>query len=147
MNSWFDITGMDSEDFSYNFEDIKKSSKMVEKVIEEEQKVVQDYKSFFIGGFSQGAIVTSHLGASYGHLLGGVIACSGFIPRETEINQPNLKLLVTNGTHDDLIDFTKAKQSYERDPKLINLQFHPMKNQGHTIDSQSIELIRKFLQQ
>ena len=65
MNSWFDIYGSDSDEFSYNLSDIQKNAKIVESVIEDEFNYVKDYRNIYIGGFSQGAILTSYLGVSY----------------------------------------------------------------------------------
>jgi phospholipase/carboxylesterase len=78
MPSWFTITKfpIDSEK-CYNFEEAQNSAKIIEKVIEEEVKLIGgNYKNIFIGGFSQGACLSLYTGLTYKHLLGGDIVVS-----------------------------------------------------------------------
>lgn len=65
MSSWFDILNGDNNEFHYSFSDIQKNSLSVKEVIESEFKHLNDYQRIIIGGFSQGAILTTYLGLSY----------------------------------------------------------------------------------
>lgn len=108
MNSWFNITNIKPGVFEYNFSDILSSAKLVEKQIEKEYESIQDYSNIFLGGFSQGAILSAHIGLSFAHKLGGIIACSGFLCSETEIKNNTVNILALNGDKDELIDFELA---------------------------------------
>ena len=79
MSSWFDITSLDPKEFGYDFNDILRSAKEVEKYIEKEHDQLQDYSGIYLGGFSQGAILSVHIGLTFRHKLGGILACSGFL--------------------------------------------------------------------
>ena len=70
----------------YNFTDIIKSRKIVEKYIEQEAKELNgNYKNIYLGGHSQGACVTLHTAYNYKELLGGVLNCSGILFHQGEI--------------------------------------------------------------
>ena len=58
--SWFDIYDMPMDDFSdINLEDLKKSAKVLEKVVNNEVKLLNgDYGKIIVGGHSQGACIS-----------------------------------------------------------------------------------------
>ena len=86
LTSWFDIFSfpLNSRD-TYNFEDAKKSSNFLRNIIEKEANILGDYQKIFIGGFSQGACISLFTALNFEKLLGGVIACSGFLFEQTRI--------------------------------------------------------------
>ena len=96
MTSWFDIFSIgENEDESPNYDGLKdpeilkkarseysqkdliESSDFLIKLIEKEAEEVRSTKNVFIGGFSQGAILSLATFLRYDKSLGGVVGLSG----------------------------------------------------------------------
>lgn len=86
-----------------------------------------------MGGFSQGAILSVHIGLTFPHKLGGILACSGFLCPQTDIKNKEVKILATNGDEDELINYDLAYNSYLNSSIKNNVEFVQLKNTGHTI--------------
>ena len=52
-----------------------------------------NYKRIFIGGFSQGACMSYHIGLSFEHTLGGIIPFCGIPVTQTQIKEDNIENL------------------------------------------------------
>ena len=79
--------------------------------------------------------------------LGGVIACSGFLFPQMEINEDNkdVKIFIGHGTDDEVIGYNIAKNSFERILGNNNIIFKTYEHMGHTIDDLEFDEIKKFL--
>ena len=116
--SWFDLfTFPINNTECYNFTDVIKSRKMVEKYIEQEAKELNgNYKNIFLGGHSQGACITLHTAYNYKELLGGVLACSGILFPQGEIvgDKNKLKIFLAHGDKDESIPFDFHLETVKR---------------------------------
>ena len=150
MRSWFDVLklGFNSPE-CYNYNDIQKNSMKVFKIIKNEGKHFSgDYSKIFVGGFSQGAIMSFNIGFTTPYPIGGIIACSGvFIPNIIiEEHNKKLKVFQGHGGMDNMIEINVAKAGLELLKKNGGeVTFKEYPEMEHTISDEEIEDIRKFL--
>ena len=89
--SWFDVRSLfainENNVNLINFEDVNKSTKRIGEIIEKEAQYLKGYNNIFLGGFSQGACMSIHIGLSYEKTLGGIICVSGALFPNTLINK------------------------------------------------------------
>ena len=148
--SWFDVCTYfnitESNVDSINFEDVINSTKIISEVIEKEAKYLKGYNNIFLGGFSQGACMSLHIGLSYDKLLGGVIACSGALFPKTVINKnnENLRIFVSHGDLDDWITKDINELSLKRITHFPNLELHYYPSSGHFIEQNTLIDLQKF---
>ena len=118
LTSWFDLYSFPVNNSEcYNFTDAKKSRKMIEILIKEEAKKLNgNYQKIFIGGFSQGSVMSLYTGYNFNELLGGVLACSGNLLKETEIigDKSKLKVFLAHGKLDKIVPFSFHKETVKR---------------------------------
>ena len=150
-HSWFDMTCLynitETNVESINLEDLLKSTKRISEYIEKEAKYLNGYDNIFLGGFSQGAIMSLHVGLSYEKLLGGIISCSGALFPKTEINKNNekLRIFISHGDLDDFIEIGINKLSIKRIQNFPNLEIHYYPSIGHCIEQNALIDLANFL--
>ena len=148
--SWFDVRSLfainENNVNLINFDDVKKSTERISKVIEKEVKYLKGYEHIFLGGFSQGACMSIHIGLSYEKKLGGIVCCSGALFPNTIINKnnENVGIFVSHGDLDDQITEDINKLSIKRILHFPNLEFHYYPSIGHYIDQQTLTDLSKF---
>ena len=145
--SWFDVYSFEDISMnSINFEDVKNSSKRIINIIEEEAKYLGGYENIFLGGFSQGACMSLHIGCSFNHLLGGVICCGGALFPDTVINNENkkLKIFVSHGDLDDQISKEINVLSLKRINNFSGLDIHYYPSIGHYIDPYTLNDLGQY---
>ena len=146
--SWFDIIKfpLDSKD-TYNFEDAKKSSNYLKNIIEQEAKILGDYKKIFIGGHSQGACISLYTGYNFEKLLGGVIACSGFLFQECDIigDKKSLNVYLGHGDIDLSIPFEFHKETIKRIEDYEGVKKYYYEGHEHSIMEKEKKDIEDFL--
>ena len=149
ITNWFDVYKPGFRNQSdYNFDDVANSSNRIIKIIKNEaKKLKNDYSKIYIGGFSQGACMALYMGLATCFNLGGVIACSGFLFPQMEINEDNkdIRIFIGHGTEDNVIGYNIAKTSYERILGKKNVIFKTYEHMGHTIDDLEFDEIKNFL--
>ena len=142
ITHWFDMykAGFRNK-ADYNFEDVITNSNRIIKIIK------NDFSKIYIGGFSQGACMAFYMGLATCFKLGGVIACSGFLFPQMEINEDNkdVKIFIGHGTDDEVIGYNIAKNSFERILGNNNIIFKTYEHMGNTIDDLEFDEIKKFL--
>ena len=147
-HSWFDVCTMfminENNVDSINFEDVDKSTKRISEVIEKEAQYLQEYNNIFLGGFSQGACMSLHIGLSYHKPLGGIIACSGALFPRTEINNENIRIFISHGDLDDRILKDIHDLSIKRILHLPNLEIHYYPSLGHEIEQKILTDLNKL---
>ena len=147
--SWFTISNfpMCSKD-DYNFKEAEIAKKDVEKVIEEEAKLIDGkYENIYIGGFSQGGCVSLLVGLTFEHLIGGVIALSSYLFSEIEIKEDkkDLNIFVGHGEEDNVITYLTSMNEMKRIEHFKGFVKHSYPGEKHTITLKEIDDIRNFL--
>ena len=147
--SWFTIFNfpMCSKD-DYYFKEAEIAKKEVEKVIDEEAKLINGkYENIYIGGFSQGGCVSLLVGLTFEHLIGGVIALSSYLFREIEIkdDKKDLNIFVGHGKDDKVITYLTSMEEMKRIEHFKGFVKHSYPGTGHTVTLKEIDDIRNFL--
>ena len=151
MNAWYDIRELNlhaPEDKQGIFDAMHALETLVSTKFSH-----LDASKILLAGFSQGGALTLHT-ALHGNVpIGGVIALSSYLPlREltTEINESrlqNIEILMTHGTHDDILPYEIGKLS--KDVLLnvgANLDWREY-SMGHQLCEPQIQDIRDWLLQ
>ena len=151
--SWFDIYYFPiNSSSSFNFNELKEASNTLRQVINEEAKELGGkYDKIYIGGHSQGAMISLYTGYNFEHLLGGIISFSGILPLQGEVlpGKENLNVYCGFGDSDNIItpDFFYETIESIKNYKGFNLYIYP--NHTHSVILQEIidagDLLNKIM--
>lgn len=113
------------------------------------REIATKHERIILGGFSQGAMCTSHLAMRAGLPLEGIILLSGSILAEKKIptQAKGLPFYQSHGTKDPILPIAGAKQLNE---KLLSLGFQGKMSVfegGHEIPMNVIHEVKAFLSQ
>lgn len=111
-----------------------------------------DPENVFLGGFSQGAILSMTLGLTMGSRIKGVMAFSGYIPlfvKEEYSNQhtSHLQIFISHGEQDPVFPLAWGEENRDYFDKLgatVSYQAYPA---GHTISLENYNDFREWLDQ
>jgi predicted esterase len=153
VTSWFNIFGNIQDPIQEKDVDIismNESGNRIKKIIENEAKNLNnDYKKIFVGGFSQGASMTYHVGLSFEHVLGGIIALSGFPVFSTPVNEnnfDNLNIFCVLGGEDTFIRFDyELNHTLTVLSRLKKLDLHIFKNEKHAVKEYEFDYVKVFI--
>ena len=147
--SWFNISQFPLVSKKcYSFEDAEISRKRIEKVIEEEAKLLNGkYENIYLGGFSQGACMSLLIGLTYEHLIGGVISLSGYLFSEIKIREENkdLKIFVGHGEADNVISYLASKEKMKRIENFKGYRGYSYPGKAHGIFEKEVQDLNNFL--
>jgi phospholipase/carboxylesterase len=103
------------------------------------------------GGFSQGCLMSIHVGLRYPHRLAGVVGISGWVCdlekllKELSPVAMQQRLLVTHGTLDPLIPFAVARgQIHQLKAAGLNVEWREFVKE-HTIAEDELAVVRDFV--
>ncbi len=151
--SWFDILGINGA-FTYEddivFSDMEKSAERIGKIIENEVKNVQNnYTRIFVGGFSQGGLMSYHIGLSFEHTLGGIIPFCSFPITKTQINDKNienLNILGIFGGQDIYVNPDYAvNKTLNVLSKFKKLKIEFFNDEPHQVKEAELEYVKIFI--
>ena len=149
--SWFDIYNIPiNTSSSYNFEDAKKSAKIIENIIEEEVKLLNgSYNRIILGGHSQGGCLSLHIAYTTNYNLGAIIDCNGILFPQTEIveNKENLNVFIAHGGADPIIPIEFRNKTMERIMNYNGVKSYYYPDKGHSIGRQERLDISSFLEE
>lgn len=105
----------------------------------------------FLGGFSQGAVVSLEAGLRYPNRICGIISLSGYLHAPEKIasekSPANLKLpvLICHGKEDDVLPIEgsrEAVQLLEKEGYQVSYREYPI---GHQVIPEELQVIRQFI--
>ena len=148
-NRWYEYSISDGDTLS-NQAQIYVSTKRIIKTIEhikEEYNI--DEKKIFIGGFSQGAIMSYKLALLYPNKFGGIIIHSARLPVEYSVKElslyKNLNILIIHGSEDSGLSTKWAYQGKALFEKLgANTEYYEAKI-GHKMNKETYGKIKQWL--
>ena len=151
--SWFDITGINNDiivEEDINFDDLDKSANRIKQIIENEVTNVDgNYSRIFVGGFSQGACLSYHVGLSFEHTLGGIIPFCGIPVSKTEIqenNKKDLNIYSILGGKDIYINLNYAmNKTLTVLSKFEKLKIEIFQNEEHAVKEYELEYVKTFI--
>ena len=136
-HSWFDTYNLPLNNFSdINLEDLKKSAKILEGVVNNEVNLLNgNYEKIIVGGHSQGAAISLYQAYTSQKKYGGVFAFSGFLsPGEISDDKKNMKVYFGYGDKDDVIIPSFINKTLERVMNFEGFDLHIYKNHTHYIN-------------
>ena len=148
-NRWYDYSISDGDTLS-NQAQIDMSTKRIIKTIEHiEEEYNIDEKKIFIGGFSQGAIMSYKLALLYPNKFGGIIIHSARLPVEYSVKElslyKNLNILIIHGSEDSGLSTKWAYQGKALFEKLgANTDYYEAKI-GHKMNKETYRKIKQWL--
>ena len=146
--SWFDIYKTPIENFTdINQNDLKKSAKVLEKVINNEVNILNgDYEKIIVGGHDQGASISLYQAYTMNQKLGGVFAFNGFLPQvEISVDKENLQTIMGFGYEDDFITPDFMNKSIEKICGFKYFKLEKYKNHKHEFSFEEINNASIFL--
>ena len=113
------------------------------------QELSQKYKKIILGGFSQGAMCSSHLAMKANLNISGLILLSGALLAESHFpaSAKGLPFYQSHGTRDPILSVDGAR---DLEKKLLSLNFHGKLhtfNGGHEIPPSVIHEVKAFIEQ
>ena len=149
--SWYDLQ-RNGKDFSYSFDMLKNSRS---KVINHIKLLLQEYKidedQIYVGGFSQGAIMSLAISLTHSDLIDGAVVLSGDLYDEVESEltnykiDPELKIYMSHGRNDQVLPFAEAEKDAKFLEKLdINFESNWF-NTAHTIGRENYISMNQWL--
>ena len=148
-NRWYEYSISDGDTLS-NQAQIDMSTKRIIKTIEHiEEEYNIDEKKIFIGGFSQGAIMSYKLALLYPNKFGGIIIHSARLPVEYSVKElnlyKNLNILIIHGSEDSGLSTKWAYQGKALFEKLgANTDYYEAKI-GHKMNKETYGKIKQWL--
>ena len=136
-HSWFDIYNFPLDNFSdINLEDLKKSAKILEGVVNNEVNLLNgNYEKIIVGGHSQGAAISLYQAYTSQKKYGGVFAFSGFLsPGEISDDKRNMKVYFGYGDKDDVIIPSFINKTLERVMNFEGFDLHIYKDHKHYVN-------------
>ena len=146
--SWFDVYNFPITNHSdYNFEELKKSAKILEKVINNEANILQGkYENIIIGGHSQGGSIALYQGYNTDKNLGGLFIFSGILPTgKINPKKNNLKTYYGYGDKDNVINPNFLMESIERIKNFKEFKLYLYPGHKHYVSTNETKDASKFL--
>jgi phospholipase/carboxylesterase len=149
--AWYEV------DFSsgkplFNPAQEEKSRKLIIDFIKQ-MKVKYGIDEMYVGGFSQGAIMSFSIGLPHPDLVKGIVGLSGRVLTEirpavhTGAELSGLRVMIAHGTADGTLPVAYAREAKEYLQKLnVNLTYHEY-SMAHQINEQVIADVYRFLEQ
>jgi phospholipase/carboxylesterase len=137
--SWFDFAG-----------DIVR--KMLFDLLDAQRAEGFPAEQIIFGGFSQGCLMALDVGLRYPHRFAGIVGISGYVceperlVKELSPVARQQRLLVTHGTLDPMIPFTRVREQINLLKAAgLKIEFHEF-FKAHTIAGEAeLDVIRKFV--
>jgi phospholipase/carboxylesterase len=143
--SWFDFAG----DIVPG---VARSRKMLFDLLDAQRAEGFPAEQIIFGGFSQGCLMALDVGLRYPHRFAGIVGISGYVceperlVKELSPVARQQRLLVTHGTLDPMIPFTRVREQINLLKAAgLKIEFHEF-FKAHTIAGEAeLDVIRKFV--
>jgi phospholipase/carboxylesterase len=149
--SWYEVKFIDNK-IIYDKAQAEKSRLDIVDFIENlKEKHHFDEKRVYLGGFSQGAIMSLSVGLTHPEKIAGILALSGRVLEEVKTQAAqsadfaHFRALVLHGTEDQMLPIAYARDTKKLlDSLKINTLYKEM-SIGHTTNEETIRLMIDFL--
>ena len=154
VNSWFDLQeyDFDNEGKNWNLEEMQDATQTILDMIDEEAKELEgDYSKIFLGGKSQGCMLSYNVLQHLEHTIGGLITAIGHpvLIHKDKITEESKKIPIYafHGKDDDIV----SESAHSNGIKLLtdigyNIEYEVIEGLGHTTGAAFKAGITLFLQ-
>ena len=146
MRSWYDIVSMDFSTAG-NVEDMKRSTAILNDLINSQIQSGIGADKIIVAGFSQGGVIALLVGLTGMHKIAGIVALSTYLPEQLRVHKwaSMPPVLMCHGRQDPVIPFSLAEASSEyMEETGVDVQFKAYDMQHQVIEDE-IALIRSWL--
>ena len=118
MRAWYDIKSMDFGSRA-DIDGVLESVESVKALLDAEIESGIPAHKIILAGFSQGGVITYHLGARYQHTLGGMICLSTYMAEPLLLTNEKTEaalatpIFAAHGTHDDVVPVSMGEAAYQ----------------------------------
>jgi len=151
MPAWYDILSLGGPGAGERTEDVRRSARLIEALVQREERRGVPSTRIVLAGFSQGAAMALFVGARYPRPLLGIMVLSGYEvlaeTREAEASGANrtTPILSCHGTLDPLVAVGRGRQAYRTyasPQRPAEWREFPI---GHEVSPEEIGVIRDWL--
>jgi phospholipase/carboxylesterase len=151
MPAWYDILALSGPGPGERAPDVRQSARLIEAVLEREERRGLPSSRIVLAGFSQGAAMAVFVGTRYPRPLLGIMALSGYeVLAETRADEAGAAnrttpMLFCHGTLDPLVAVARGRQAHRAHagPERPT-QWHEFPI-GHEVSPPEIAVIRDWL--
>jgi phospholipase/carboxylesterase len=153
MPAWYDILRLDRSPDRESEPDIRRSTKLVEALLQREKDRGVAAERIVLAGFSQGAAMALHVGLRHAEALAGLVVLSGYrvLPErfETERSDANRRtpILFGHGIYDPLLPVDLGREAHDfmkaRMPEA-DIRWHQFPIE-HSVSGAEIEVVARWL--
>ena len=140
MPAWYDITSMDLTNKD-DMDGINESVSSVIEIIKAVKKQGVDEKDIFLGGFSQGGVISLATLIKYDGQIAGVIGLSTYLARSIKITQTpkTTAVFMGHGKSDPVVNIIYGEKSKQQLKDVgCNVAWHQY-NMEHSVNEQELE--------
>lgn len=144
--AWFDMKSADPNNKLYGYDDaIRSTESLKQRILKEIERHNGDSRRVCVGGFSQGATMGFHLGLGWKDVrLGGVIGVSGFMFKETVVENPDIDILAIHGEEDDVTSLQVVESNFAPFIQRKTFEFVKIPQMKHQMNPLVFNFIKKF---
>ena len=153
MPAWYDILTLDRSPNRESEADIRRSSELVEALLQREKDRGVPAHRIVLAGFSQGAAMALHVGPRHAESLAGIMVLSGYrvLPQrfEAERSEANQRapMLFCHGIYDPLLPLELGREAHdfmkEQMPEA-DIRWHQFPIE-HSVSEPEIEVVARWL--
>jgi phospholipase/carboxylesterase len=150
MRAWYDILAMNLE-HEVDTNGIYQSAKLIEQLIVREKNNGIAAENILLAGFSQGGVITLHVGLRYPERLAGIIALSAYLPTLEQLNteasvaNQNTPMFMAHGILDSVVAIESGKAVFDTlHAQGYHIQWHDYVME-HSVCIEEIEHLSTFI--
>lgn len=153
MPAWYDILSLDLSPNRESEPDIRRSTTLVEALLQREKDRGVPAERIVLAGFSQGAAMALHVGLRHAEALAGLIILSGYrvLPDrfEAERSEANRRtpILFGHGIYDPLLPVVLGREAHDfmrTQMPEAEIRWHQFPIE-HSVSEPEIEVVAKWL--
>jgi phospholipase/carboxylesterase len=151
MRAWYDLKSMDFGSRA-DLAGVLESVEQVTQLIEAEMAAGIPANKILLAGFSQGGVITYHLGCRFPHTLAGMLCLSTYMAEPQLLaeqkSDAGLKtpIFAAHGTHDDVVPMKMGEAAFHSAQQNgFDATWHTYPMQ-HNVHSQEIHDLSQWLQ-
>ena len=145
MPSWYDIYSLDEGDGREDKDGMFASARTVHELVEKEKSMGVPSDRIFVGGFSQGGVVSLLAGLTLPYSIAGILSLSTYLPLRATIHsqiKQKQSIWMAHGKADEVVHYKWGKDSYNKLKEIIGNDYITWKDyegMGHSSCPQEIE--------